>query len=365
MAKRSRSSRIKVDDLDKGNGPLTEREHYVLDAVVRTYVDTAEPAASGTIAKGSKLGVSPATIRNTMADLEEKGYLLRPHSSAGRVPTDRAYRYFVDQMISPKELTRPEQAEVERALRADGVSAIEQLVRRAALALGLLTHELGVAVPPQPDDTILEKLDLVRASSSSVVMVATIKSGVVRTVFVDLRSAIPTDTLVQLTTVLNERLAGLSLGVIRDTVAERLRDSVPSSRSAGELLNIFIESGPELFDWSGPVGPGVHLGQASVLAKHPEFASGDDFRALIELTERPELLADVLGSRSHSGGLTVTIGGENASSELNEFSLVTAEYRLGNMTGVIGVIGPTRMPYEKVIAIVDYTSTLIDKIFEG
>ncbi len=344
---------------------LTEREHYVLEAVVRTYVDTAEPAASRTIARGFDLGVSSATIRNTMADLEEKGYLHHPHSSAGRVPSDLAYRYFVDQMISPRALTQPEQAEVERALQAEGSSAIDQLIRRAALALGLLTQELGVAVTPQPDEAILEKLDLVRASSSSVVMVASIKNGVVRTVFVDLRSDVPTDTLVQLTTVLNERLAGLSLGEIRDTVGDRLRDSVQFEGTAGELMNIFIDSGPELFDWSRPVGPGVHLGQASVLAKHPEFASGDDLRSLIELTERPELLADALGSRSHSGGLTITIGGENASSELSGFSLVTAEYRLGNMTGVIGVIGPTRMPYEKVIAIVDYTSTLIDKIFEG
>lgn len=364
MARPSRGPRKTANGDPIADGPLTEREHDVLEAVVRTYVNTAEPAASRTIARGFDLGVSPATIRNTMADLEEKGYLLHPHSSAGRVPSDRAYRYFVDRMISPAQLTHPERAQVEQALRAEGTSAIEQLIRRAALALGLLTHELGVAVTPQPDEAILEKLDLVRASTSSVVMVATINSGVVRTVFVDLRSDVPTDTLVRLTSVLNERLAGLSLGEIRETVAERLRDSVRADGATGELLNIFIESGPDLFDWAG-VGPGVHLGQASVLANHPEFASGDGFRSLIELTERPGLLADVLGNRSHSSGLTVTIGGENASSELNDFSLVTAEYRLGNMTGVIGVIGPTRMPYEKVIAIVDYTSTLIDKIFEG
>lgn len=365
MAKRKRGPRVRAIEPPDETTPLTEREHYVLEAVVRTYVDTAEPAASRTIANGYDLGVSSATIRNTMADLEEKGYLLHPHSSAGRVPSDRAYRYFVDQMIAPAELTHPEQVAVEEALRGEGTSAIEHLIRRAAMALGLLTRELGIAVTPQPDEAILEKLDLVRASSQSVVMVATIRTGVVRTVFVDLRSEVPTDTLVQLTSVLNERLAGLSLGVIRDTVTERLRDSVPSDAVAGELLNIFIDSGADLFDWRGPDGPGVHLGQASVLATQPEFASGTEFKNLIELTEQPGLLADVLGNRSHSGGMTITIGGENMSSELSNFSLVTAEYRLGNMTGVIGVIGPTRMPYEKVIAIVDYTSTLIDQIFEG
>jgi len=347
------------------SGPeeLSEREHSVLEAVVRTYVSTAEPAASRAVARSSDLGVSAATVRNTMADLEDKGYLFHPHTSAGRVPTDQAYRYFVDRIISRPRLTKSERDKVDQAIEVP-TSAVERLVQQTARALGLLTQELGIAVAPQLDDAVLERLELVRASSSSVLMVATIRSGVVRTVYVDLHSEVPGDILVTLTMVLNERLAGLKLQEIRDTLSERLQDSVRDA-AASELLDVFIQSGSELFDWSTLAGPGLHLGQASVLATQPEFSSGEDLKNLLALTERSDLLSEVIGSREHAGGLTITIGTENAPAQLAGFSLVTAEYSAGNLKGVIGVIGPTRMPYEKVIAIVDYTSSLIGKILRG
>ena len=343
---------------------LSDRERRVLDAVVRTYVSTAEPAASRTLAKTSGLGVSAATIRNTMADLEEKGYLSHPHTSAGRVPTDQAYRYFVDRIIAPLALTRREKGRVEQAFETGG-SAVEQLVGQAAKALGLLTQELGLAIAPKLEDAVLEKIELVHASSSTVLMVATIRSGLVRTVFVDLRSEVPADTLVTLTVILNERLAGLTLQQIRETLPERLRDTAASDPASEELVNIFMQSGAELFSWSEAALGGVHLGHASLLAEQPEFASGEGMKSLLELTERTDDLGAVLANRPHHEGLRITIGGENDSKMLSDFSLITAEYRAGNLKGVIGVIGPTRMPYEKVIAIVDYTSTLVNRILDG
>ncbi len=342
---------------------LSEREVSVLDAVVRTYVSTAEPAGSRTVARGFGLGVSAATIRNTMADLEDKGYLFHPHTSAGRVPTDQAYRYFVDRIMAPAALSRQERGQLQKAI--DSGSAVEHLVRQAARALGLLTHELGLAMAPQLDTAVLEKIELVHASASTVLMVATIRSGLVRTVYVDLRSAVPPDTLVTLTMILNERLGGLTLREIRDTLPDRLRDSAGGDAAAEELLNIFVQSGADLFSWPEPNLGAVHLGQASVLAEQPEFASGEGLKSLIELTERTDELKKVLSDRSHPAGLQITIGGENDSQMLSDFSLVTAEYRVGNLKGVIGVIGPTRMPYEKVIAIVDYTSSLINRIIDG
>lgn len=342
---------------------LTEREHDVLEAVVRTYVETAEPAGSRTLANTYELGVSAATVRNTMSDLEDKGYLFHPHTSAGRMPTDRAYRYFVDRVITRPTLSPEEQDQVGQAIEAPS-TAVEHLIRQAARALGLLTQELGLAVAPGSVDPVLERLELVQASSSSVLMVVTIRSGVTRTVYVDLATSVHAEVLVSLTMILNERLAGLTLREVRASLSERLRDSAPDPLTQ-DLLNIFIESGSDLFDWSSLSASGLHLGQASVLAAQPEFASGENLKSLLELTERQDLLTDVLERRQHLGGLQITIGAEHESSELAGFSLVTAEYRAGNLTGVIGVIGPTRMPYEKVIAIVDYTSNLVDKILRG
>jgi heat-inducible transcriptional repressor len=196
-------------------------------------------------------------------------------------------------------------------------------------------------------------------------MVATIHSGIVRTVYVDLSLEVPQDTLVNLTVLLNERLAGLTLKEIRESIPARLRDSVDDDDPAAEeLLNIFMQSGSEIFSWSDVDADDVHIGQTSVLASQPEFTSGERLKGLIELTEQRDLLAEVLGEREHTGGLQITIGGEHAPEELSDFTLVTAEYRAGGLKGVIGVIGPTRMPYEKVISIVDYTSSIVNSILK-
>lgn len=347
-------------------GPdLSERERRVLDAVVRTYVETAEPAGSRTVTRRFELGVSPATVRNTMSDLEEKGYLTHPHTSAGRVPTDLAYRVFVDRLMEPTALTREERHALRAELVKPGSSEVERLVRRATRALGLLSQELGVAAAPRLDSAVLERLDLVRVSSTKVLLVAQIRSGLARTLYVDLSTEVPDDTLVTITHVLNERLAGLTLGEIRETVSERMRDAHPEpDEAAEEILNVFMQSGADLFDWPEVEGSVIHLGHTSVLATQPEFTSGERLKGLIELTEQRDLFAAVLGNRPHPGGLQITIGGENVRDELRDFTLVTAEYRVGTLKGVIGVIGPTRMAYEKVIAIVDYTSSLVNQILE-
>lgn len=345
-----------------GQPELSERERQVLEAVVRTYVDTAEPAGSRTVSRRHGLGVSPATVRNTMSDLEDKGYLFHPHTSAGRVPTDLAYRFFVDRIVRPADLSEVERERIQQELEGAGHSAVERMVRRATRALSLLSSELGLAVAPRLEDAVLERLDLIQVSAEKVLLVATVRSGFVRTVYVDLPGEVPQDTLVTLAMLLNERLAGRTLSELRASLPERLRDAVPGDDPAGEFLNIFMDSGAELFDWSGGAGGHVHLGQTSVLASQPEFTSGERLKGLIELTERRDLLAAALGSREHAEGLSITIGAEHESVMLSDFTLVTAEYRVGGLKGVIGVIGPTRMPYEKVIAIVDYTSRMVSDL---
>lgn len=340
---------------------LSERERQVLEAVVRTYVETAEPAGSRTVSRNYDLGVSAATVRNTMSDLEEKGYLFHPHTSAGRVPTDVAYRFFVDRLMEPLAPSPQERADLERQLEGAGTSAVERLVIHATRALSFISHELGVAVAPRLDDAVLEKLELIKVSSDKVLLVATIGGGVVRTVYVDLPVEVPRDTLVRVTVALNERLAGRALSELRGTLPQRLRDAVADEQSA-ELMNIFVQSSAELFDLSTLSDSQLLLGPASVLASQPEFESGEQLKNLISLTEETDLLAHAVGSRDHGGRLRITIGEENDASMLSDFTLVTAEYRVGDLKGVIGVIGPTRMPYEKVVTIVDYTSSLVTRI---
>ena len=343
--------------------PLTERERRVLEAVILSYVETAEPAGSRMICRRFELGVSPATIRNTMSDLEEKGFLFHPHSSAGRIPTDMAYRVYVDSLIRVSPLNVREQDRLAEQI-ASGGSAIEAILRRAAQMLGVLSQELGVALGPRLEELILDHLDLIRLSSERLLLVLRLKGGTARSLFVEVKGEIAETALAHVAVVLNERLGGLSLREIRRTLPARLRDA-DAPDSATELLNIFVQEADQIFDVAGgTAGESVLLGQASVLAEQPEFASGENMRKLLALTDRPHALAELLRQRSTSPGLTITIGNEHSDPALSSFTVITAEYRVGSLAGVIGVIGPTRMPYDKVISLVNHTSRLVTDLLD-
>jgi heat-inducible transcriptional repressor len=342
---------------------LSNRERTVLEAVIQTYVETAEPAGSRTLSRRFGLGVSPATIRNTMSDLEDKGFLAHPHTSAGRVPTNKAYRAFVDSLLTraPRALAGHERL-AEEIGRAD--SPIETILRRAAQSLGVLAQELGVALMPSLGKTILRSLDLVRVNSERLLMVLQLEGGVARTVFVEVPGEIADGVLAEVTAVLNERLAGLTLEAVGSSVGSRLRDSIAGA-DARVLLNIFVQDAGALFDPALPMSEGtVVLGQASVLAEQPEFSAVDRMRRLLDLTQSPQTLADAIRARPEAPGLTITIGKEHADPRLEEFTVVTSEYRAGSLAGVIGVIGPTRMPYDKVIALVSHTSQLLTDLLD-
>lgn len=339
---------------------LSVRERRVLEAVIETYIATAEPAGSQTVARRSALGISPASIRTTMGDLEAKGFLFHPHASAGRIPTDAAYRVYVDAMVRHA----PPGAEIRDHLAAElnaAASASEELLRRAAQVLGILTQELGVAVAPALEEIVLERLDLVPVSSERLLLVFNLRSGAVRTIYVRIPVALARDHVEDVQRILNERLAGLALREIRATLAARLRDAVPTSDGV-DLLDIILAEGDALFDLQDTRDP-VMLGSASVLVDQPEFASNERMRSLLSLTERRDVLHEALAQRK-TDGLTITIGGEHGEPGLAGFTLVTATYRRGGATGVIGVLGPTRMPYDKIIGLVEHTGRLVEGLIQ-
>jgi heat-inducible transcriptional repressor len=339
---------------------LSERERKVLEAVIQTYIETAEPAGSQTVARRHALGLSPASIRQTMSDLEGKGYLYHPHASAGRIPTDTAYRVYVNDLVRLAPPNDRERETLRRELRVER-SAIEEILRRAAQVLGVLTHELGVAVAPRLDAVVLEQLDLVHVATERLLLVFHLRSGAVRTIFVQIPAHVAAGTVEHVARILNERLAGLSLREVRSSLAERLRDADGMGKGA-ELINIFIAEGEEIFDLSAEP-EAVVLGSAEMLADQPEFASNERMRDLLSLTERRDQLQAALAARA-AGGLSISIGAEHADPRLADFTLVTSSYRFGDLSGVIGVIGPTRMPYDKIIGLVQHTSRLVEGLVE-
>jgi heat-inducible transcriptional repressor len=345
---------------------LSRRERRVLEAVIRSYVETAEPAGSRTLSRRFGLGVSPATIRNTMSDLEEKGFLFHPHTSAGRIPTNKAYRLYVDSLLSLPPL-KPIDTDrlAEEITGGSGSSPIETILRRAAQTLGVLTQELGVALGPQLDRSVLRRLELAKVSSERLLMILTLDAGVMRTVFVEVPGEIADNALAEVTSVLNERLGGLTLGDIRNSLPARLRD-MRADPGAAELLNIFVQEGEQLFETALPTSEAhqIVLGAASVLAEQPEFSAADRLRRLLALTETPQALGDAIRKRTQAPGISITIGAEHDDPRLEDFTVVTAEYHVGSLAGVIGVIGPTRMPYDKVISLVSHTSRLLSDLLD-
>jgi heat-inducible transcriptional repressor len=273
------------------------------------------------------------------------------------VPTDRAYRLYVDSLMRFPSFTAKQEERLREDLIAEG-SAVSAVVRRAAQVLSVLTQELGVAVAPSLDAATLDRIELIAVSSDRLLLVMTLKSGVVRTIFVEVRGTLHPEAVASLNVVLNERLGGLTLREIRQTLPERMRDSA-STPAEGELLDIFIATGDQLFEAPSAEVNDVVLGRTSVLADQPEFSSGQRMRELIELTEQRDVLRRALETRTNAVGLTVTIGGENESRKLSKLTLVTAPYRSGPLSGVIGVLGPTRMPYDKVASLVEHTSKLV------
>ena len=338
---------------------LTDRQLRVLEAVVQTYVETAEPTGSQTIARRFGLGVSPATIRSIMSELEDKGYLFHPHTSAGRVPTDRAYRAYVDRVM---RRSPPSQAGAHGARRAPGVA--RRGGRRAApCGPGARRADPGArgGGGPALETVVLDRLELVRVSAERLLLVFNLRSGVVRTIFVQVPGSVAPDAVQRIAQVLNDRLAGHTLQELRATLPERLRDA-DGSAAGRELLNIFIAEGDGIFDLADEP-TAVVLSSAQMLAEQPEFASSPRMRNLLQLTERRDLLRQALEARRRSG-LSITIGGENADPRLADLTLVTSSYRIGGLSGVIGVIGPTRMPYDKIIGLVEHTSQLVEGLLE-
>jgi heat-inducible transcriptional repressor len=341
------------------NEALSERQFRILEGVIQIYVETAQPAGSEAVARHSRLGLSPASVRSAMSELEASGYLFHVHTSGGRIPTERGYRLYVNRLMHPMKVPRSARARLESEIVPAARNPIEEILRRAAQVLGVLTQELGVAITPTLDELILERLELVRVSSERLLVVLTLQSGLVRTIFVEVPAAVAPEAVEHVSRILNERIAGLKLGEIRGSLSERLRDA---GRGDGdELLNIFVAEGEELFDFTSH--DSVMLGSAQPLADQPEFASNERMRHLLDLTERRDLLRRAFEDR-HRSGLTITIGSENSDPRLAEFTLVTSPYRSGGLSGVIGVMGPTRMPYDKIIGLVEHTSRMVEGLME-
>jgi len=338
---------------------LSEREESVLDVIVQDYVAAAEPSGSRTISKKSGLLLSPATIRNVLADLEEKGLVTQPHTSSARIPTDTGYRYYVDHLIRLFQLSGEEKEEIEKKLDVL-TGTFEEVASLTSKILSSLSSELSVVLSPRFNQGVFKRLNIVEIADKKVMLLLTIESGLINSIMVEAETRFTPSALQDAVEFLNARLGGRKLSEIECNLKEMVRTD-----DAGKLgiVRLFTEKAADLFNF--PEGRALFADGALGLLQQPEFTDKDALTAIIELIESKKVLIHLLDQREPREGVLVTIGEENKEGELKSYSIVTSTYNIKDDRGTLGVIGPTRMAYPKLISVVDYTAKVLSRKLSG
>lgn len=338
---------------------LNERERNILRSIIQQFILTAMPVGSRNIAKKYDIGFSPATIRNIMSDLEESGFIGHPHTSAGRIPTDKGYRLYVDELMEVKALSEPERNYIKLQLDKH-IAETDDLLKVASSILSNITSHLAYVTYPKLSGSVLEKLQIVSLSSTRILVVITVNTGFVKTITLEMSSEIKPAQIDLVQALLNERLAGLTFTEIKNTCNQRLRDIEGSEKP---IIRFFLDSVDKIFmDFAQP--DKMVITGAKNLIKHPEFEDPEKFQGVIELIEDKDIIIHILEKVGESSKreIGISIGSENEIMKLKEYSFVSKEYNIGDVRGSVGIVGPKRMEYAKIVSIVDYISELLNQL---
>jgi heat-inducible transcriptional repressor len=331
---------------------LTSRQQLILGLVVREYIASAQPVASRTI-EGYGLGVSSATIRNEMAFLEDRGYLTHPHTSAGRVPTDQGYRYFVERLMSESHLPLDEQRTIQHQFHQVGVD-LEQWMRLAASVLARTAESAAVVTSPRTEICYLKHLELISIHEAMALLIIVLDGGVVRQQMLALDEALTQDVLGQTANRLNDLCVGASAQRI---AALRWQFGAFEQQVLDVVVQIMrrVDSQASMH---------VYRDGLINILHQPEFSMPESARQVIRILEDRTTLEELLTEMLEVGGVQVIIGGEGRWNELRECSLVVSPYGVsGAATGALGVMGPMRMPYSRAVSTVRYVASLMSDLF--
>ena len=343
-------------------GPLDLRSQAILRAVIEEYVTSAQPVGSLALVERYGLGVSSATVRNVLAELEMAGLLTHPHTSAGRMPTDAGYRFYVESIVDAAPLSAVEQLMIRHKF-GQVEFASEHWFRRAATTLAGLTRSAGLATPAKPSAAHIRRVDLVAVNERMASLILVLREGAIKqaAITLDEADAIDQATLNRVAGLLNEHLVDLTAADAERTLAKLDADEPMQrvARRVGErIVHILREydaaSVEELFS----------DGLLNVM-EAPEFAQSDKLRQVFTALENRTFLGELVGSVAGSGRVRVVIGAENPREEMHDVSLVLAPYgRPGSALGVVGVLGPTRMSYPQAIGTVRFVSGLMNELVD-
>jgi heat-inducible transcriptional repressor len=333
---------------------MDDRKKRILQAIIDDYIDKAEPIGSRTIARKYELGLSSATIRNEMADLEEMGYLAQPHTSAGRVPSDKGYRLYVDKLMPTHDLNREEIRELNSATE-DRVYELSQLLRHATAVLSNFTKYTSLAVTPKLRSSTIKAIQVVPIEAGKALVIVVNNAGIVKNSLIKVSEQATSEMLGRITNLLNDKLAGLTF---EQADTERIKTLAREIGVTGDILTPILNGTAECMYQMGDHEMYVE-GSTNILG-HPEFKDMDKARQFLSLLDEKTSICKALSDSARPVGITVRIGSENELCSIRDCSLVTVNYNVADtMVGTIGIIGPTRMEYSKVISSIGYMKKLV------
>ncbi len=326
---------------------LNPRKEQILRAVVVNYIKTAEPVGSRTVARSHPGGLSSATIRNEMADLEELGYLVQPHTSAGRIPSQRGYRYYVDNLMDLNELSEDVEEKISSSLSAGKMREIEQIIMNSTRVLSTATNQTSLVMGPQFKKSAFHQLRILPLDEKRGLVVLITDTGFIKNKVIDFQYQLSQSELQQVVSYLNQKLYGLTIDQVTTSLINELKRDLFRRLEILEQAFILLE---ESLKEEKQIR--VFLGGTTNILNQPEFKDVDKIRRLLNLFEQEPLLFKILEDNSSEDDIVVRIGSENEFEDIKECTLITGTYRIHDKTlGTVGVLGPTRMDYSKVISV--------------
>ncbi|MEG1930886.1 MAG: heat-inducible transcriptional repressor HrcA [Anaerovorax sp.] len=337
---------------------LNERKLRILQAIVGDFIRSAEPIGSRTLSKKYDLGISPATIRNEMADLEEMGFLTHPHTSAGRVPSDKAYRLYVNNLMEKYEIPREEKEIIKNKLNED-MSELERTIKHAATLLSEITNLTSFAITPKQGDNKLKYIKIVPVDDQTVVMMIVAESGKVSNTALRLRVPYTEEGLSILSKTMTYAYKGKTINdIVRLDIIKNFESDIEAmSRLAQNIMPNFMMTLEKMLNVD------LYMEGLTNIFSIPEYNDLEKAKMFIEMMNQKQHFTDVLINRGN--GVIITIGDENQDDIMRDCSLITATYRIdGKLVGKLGVIGPTRMKYDQITSVIEYMTDNISKTFE-
>ena len=331
---------------------LKERKNKVLHAVIHEYIKTGKPVGSTVLEKNYNFNLSPATLRNLMAELEKEGYLTHPHTSAGRIPTDEGYKAYVNSLVELQRLAVEEEERIKKEYEKK-TKEIDSLLSQTSKILSGLSNYTGFVMAPNSKTNLIRNIELVQLSSEQILVVLLTRSGIVKNKVINLNT--DSKNLYELKKFLNNKLRGLSL----DEAGRRIVTEVQKYQNKQKDLFKLAEYISSAID---SIKDDIYMDGTSNVLGLPDFNDFESARSLVKLNEDKERLIEIIGEDfKESNGVKVQIGGQGKIADLKDLSVITTSYSYGNkIIGVLGIIGPKRMEYEKMMALVKSVSKVVN-----